>query len=880
MIPVSIVLRSQVSRDEVIGLTRAIPDRSARRAAVSARLREAARVGQAPLLRILASEAAAGRAANVRPLWISSVIGAELTPGLIQQLAARDDVDHVNYNPKRDVFLGPPACFEPDTPPALLPPAPVAAAAAVTGTDEIECGVTQMRAPEVWNVLGQTGEGAVVALIDTGVCPTHPDIVNQIWVNPGEDLDQDGVVMDPSDQNGVDDDGNGFIDDLIGWNFDLGNNNPTDGAGHGSHCAGTIAGDGTSGTQSGMAPDARIMVVRVGTTFADEVDVWNGMQYAADNGADAISMSLGWPHGQNPDRATWRTNCENTIDLGTAMVIAAGNEGSGNAPDNVRTPGDVPRVITVGATDCADQVAGFSSRGPVTWQNVPPFGDHPYPPGLIKPDVSAPGVNTKSHSFCSGYTFMSGTSMATPHVAGAVALMVGANPNLEHDEIKQVLRDTAVDRGVPGNDNEYGQGRVDAYEAVSRGASKLIYESHTVSDANPAYGNGDGNVDIGEIVRLTVTLRDKGTTTATGIWAILSTTNPAIDVVDSVAFYPDIPAGATAASLSPHFSFRLGSGCGQSVLFRLEIRHDGGGVSYSSFTLQTGLFEQRTIFQDDMEIDRGWAPGGPEVNGRFDREAPWRVTNAAGAEITPDDDATPAPGVRCWITGNPRPKGHFNPDDGDVDTEAWLDSPVIDASGVQSLTVDLARWFYMDPPTLFESTHYEVLVSNDGGTTWGSSIDSAYGAAPTWTFRSLVVPIPATNQVRLRVRVVESAPGGAGTRLVEGLVDDVRVWGSGYFCDAWSAPPADPPNPVGGTLRSSPIGDSLRLDWTAPPVDGLHDAASEYRIYRSSFPSSGFALTHTATATFRVEDRELTRPGNVYYLVASANAGGSSGEEP
>src|SRR5262249_15534535 len=149
-----------------------------------------------------------------------------------------------------------------------------------------------------------------------------------------------------------------------------------------------------------------------------------------------------------------------------AMVIAAGNEGFGNEPDNVRTPGDVPRVITVGATDCSDALASFSSRGPVTWQNVPPYNDYAFPPGLIKPDVSAPGVDTISHNFCNGYTTLSGTSMATPHTAGTVALMVSNDPSISHDDIKQILQDTAIDLGAPGKDNEYGSGRVDAFAAV------------------------------------------------------------------------------------------------------------------------------------------------------------------------------------------------------------------------------------------------------------------------------------------------------------------------------------------------------------------------------------------------------------------------------
>ncbi|NJN63991.1 MAG: S8 family serine peptidase [Acidobacteria bacterium] len=399
----------------------------------------------------------------VRALWLGNVVGVELTRDEIQRVATRADVARINWNPKRDVSLDRKLCSAPPK------TSPLDVLAPAFGTDaENECGVALMRAPEVWNDLGNTGDGAVVAVIDSGVCWTHSDIVNQIWVNPGEDLDGDRVVMDAGDENGIDDDGNGFIDDLIGWNFEIGTNEPSDDNSHGSHCAGTVAGDGTAGFQSGMAPDAKIMVVKVGLNFSDEVDVWNAMQYAAENGADAISMSLGWPHSQNPDRATWRNNCENTIDLGTAMVIAAGNEGSGSEPDNVRTPGDVPRVITVGATDCSDAAAGFSSRGPVGWQDVSPFNDHPYPPGLIKPDVSAPGVDTRSHNVCSGYSYKSGTSMATPHVAGAVALMRSANAGLTHDDIKQLLQDTSIDLGTPDKDNTFGAGRVARTRRSSR----------------------------------------------------------------------------------------------------------------------------------------------------------------------------------------------------------------------------------------------------------------------------------------------------------------------------------------------------------------------------------------------------------------------------
>ena len=464
LIPISIVLQAQVDTAEL----RAISDSSEldeRHERVSEPLKALAAETQADLLAYLRSQQANGEVGgNIRTLWLSNVVAVDATPAVVRTVAERDDVAWVNHNPKRDVFVRMP---EPRPAPAGVP---------------TTCGLDQIRAPEVWSTYGITGTGKVVAVIDTGVCYSHSDLANQMWVNPGEDLDNDGVLFDPDDMNGIDDDGNGFVDDFIGWDFDSGDNDPMDTHGHGTHVAGTVAGDGSGGTQTGVAPGADIMALRVGVSFADEMDVWNAMQYAADNNADVISMSLGWPHSVGPDRTTWRTNCENVVAMGTIMSIAAGNEGNCcNPVDNVRTPGDVPIVITNGATDCSDGVAGFSSRGPVTWESVSPWFDHPYPPGLIKPTVSAPGVDTISAALCSGYVAFNGTSMATPHVSGVIAMMLEASPSLSPDIVKLILTQSVVDIADPGQDVDSGFGRVDAFLAVTNATSQSGPEIFSVS---------------------------------------------------------------------------------------------------------------------------------------------------------------------------------------------------------------------------------------------------------------------------------------------------------------------------------------------------------------------------------------------------------------
>ncbi|MBV21875.1 MAG: hypothetical protein CMJ61_06945 [Planctomycetaceae bacterium] len=440
LLPVTIVMKEQVPPADLLKLRTSLPKQQ-RRQAVVERLRELANRTQADLLALLEQGAQSGQVQSISPLWIHNVVNADVTRTVALDIAARDDVLYVH----RDVHLPAEELL------LTLPATPS------VGSGNPTCGLTLIQAPSVWQQYGITGAGVVVGVIDTGVGRGHTDISKRLWRNP---LEIPG--------NGIDDENNGFADDVQGWDFSNGNGNVRDGQGHGSHVAGTVAGDGTGGTACGVAPGTRIMVLKSDLDFGAEGEVWSMMQYGVANGADILTASLGWPHKNNPDRATWRAVCENTIAAGVVVIYAGGNEGKGNAPDNIRTPGDVPDVITVGAVTCGDEITNFSSRGPVTWQNVPPYNDHPYPPGLKKPDVAAPGNNTISHQKVSGYTQMSGTSMATPHVAGVAALILQADPSLDHFGVQNHLYTTAVDLGTKKKDNRYGWGRVDALAAVTQ----------------------------------------------------------------------------------------------------------------------------------------------------------------------------------------------------------------------------------------------------------------------------------------------------------------------------------------------------------------------------------------------------------------------------
>lgn len=276
-------------------------------------------------------------------------------------------------------------------------------------------GLDLVNAPEAW-AQGFTGEDTVVAVIDTGVDYTHVDLDDNLWVNSGEIAG-----------NGIDDDGNGYVDDVRGWDFVEDDNNPMDLRGHGTHVAGTIAAENNGFGVTGVAYNAQIMPVRVlnenGSGFWS--DVADGIIYAADNGADVINLSLGGGYSSAIEAAV-----EYATALGSVVVMAAGNSGASQPtyPANFATDWG----IAVGAVNSSNRMAWFSNQAGTTPLDY----------------VVAPGVSVLSTTPGNAYASYSGTSMAAPHVAGVAALLLSANPHLTSAQVESILTATANSTSV------------------------------------------------------------------------------------------------------------------------------------------------------------------------------------------------------------------------------------------------------------------------------------------------------------------------------------------------------------------------------------------------------------------------------------------------
>ena len=473
-----------------VGLDRAtaMMTRAQRRDFVVEELKRFSENSQADVKRYLKTQSTRGGMNVLHHFWIFNGICCEATASCIDELSMRSDVRYVSLDKEMD----------------MDDPIERSGNDEVNPPEGVQWHVSRIQADQVWNgeeweneYHGYTGRGVVVAIIDSGVNYKHNDIKDKMWV----------WYYDENQKP------------VYGWDFYDDDYDPMDDDGHGSHVAGIVAGRGST-YQTGVAPDATIMAVKV--AHGDEGPLGlllNGVQFAVDHGADVLNISRGVPLG---GISLFRDLFISVNLAGVVAVCTAGNEGNKYAdnkvdllhpvPFNIDAPGNCPppwlhpdqipsgdpeyennyrpsAVICVGATTINEDntLASYSSFGPVTWTEGDLIGetylDFPLSEGgLIRPDVVAPGgeknsngngvldkVCSLSHDGPSEYCWKQGTSMAAPCVAGVIALMLEANPNLTPAKIDSILETTATH--IPwgdetGKNNHYGSGLVNAKAAV------------------------------------------------------------------------------------------------------------------------------------------------------------------------------------------------------------------------------------------------------------------------------------------------------------------------------------------------------------------------------------------------------------------------------
>ena len=295
-----------------------------------------------------------------------------------------------------------------------------------------EWGRDLIKAPEVW-AQGLTGDGIVVAVIDSGIDYNHPDLTGNIWSNAGE-TGVDAAGRNKA-SNGVDDDGNGFVDDFRGWDFVNNDNDPMDDNNHGTHISGLVAAKRDGVGITGTAPTAKIMPLKIlNRTGVGKIrDEINAINYAVANGARVINVSLGGQQLNNEELSVIRA----AEAKGAIVISAAGNDASPQVDYPARFANEVG--IAVGAVGRNGLFADFSNRAGAELLSyfVAPGGDGGRADsGDIYSTVplSQPGIP---------YRYFAGTSMGVPHVAGMVALMLQANPSLTAAQIKRILAETS-----------------------------------------------------------------------------------------------------------------------------------------------------------------------------------------------------------------------------------------------------------------------------------------------------------------------------------------------------------------------------------------------------------------------------------------------------
>ena len=604
-------------------------------------------------------------------------------------------------------------------------------------------------APETWDITTGSSD-VIVGIIDSGIDYLHQDLADNMWENPGE-----------IPGNGIDDDQNGYVDDVYGWDFVQDDNEPTDDSiGHGTHVAGTIGAVGDNGEGvAGVNWDVQVAALKVfhESSTATSSGFAEAIEYAVDMGFDLTNNSWG---GLAESQAIYDA-ISYANDHDQLFVAAAGNGGSdGIGDDNDVMPffpasSDLDNIISVAATDHNDELAVFSNYGETTV------------------DLAAPGVNIYS-TLPDTYGYMSGTSMAAPHVAGSVALLKGYNPALSGGEVKTAIMDTVDELGSLEGKMVTG-GRLNLYNALASVPAPIegvdisvqslavdsasLYGSTTLSGDYTVLNQGDTGFEGDFDIELYFSDDDsvgggddhlQETFTVTGGLASFEKFTHSFSLTD-------VPSADPFGTDGDYY-----------LVLAVDTPVDGANgqieeVNEDNNTANLQLeWHRGAAFEDDFSTDKGWtgyAPGGWE-----------RGPAEAGTTFYgyPDPNMDTTPTADNYILGYNIGGNYSN----NIPETLWITSPVIDLSDVTDTELQFQRWLNVEWP-FFDEASIEVYDGED----WVRIAENPTQVTDSnWVPMSYDISSYADDNSEFQLRF-GMGPTDGSVRFSGWNIDDLRVVG-------------------------------------------------------------------------------------------------------